>query len=69
VETILVALLDENIDVWRPVQAKREGELIYRIVDKPSPAGEVWEFPPGSVVRCAWRELDGATSLVAVAAI
>jgi len=30
-ETIYVALRDEAVDVWRPVEATREGESIYRI--------------------------------------
>jgi hypothetical protein len=65
--TIYVYLPAERVDVWRPVEASQEDDLIYRIADTPEPRGEVWEFPPGSLVRCEWRELSKAPSLVAVA--
>ena len=31
-ETIYVYLFDEGVDCWRPVDAVREGEDLYRIV-------------------------------------
>ena len=67
VATIYVKLMDEAVDVWRPVDASPEGHDMYRLADAPTPATEVWEFQPGSVVRCERRELDGAMSMVAVA--
>jgi hypothetical protein len=66
-ETIYVALRDEGIGVWRPVEAVAEGGSVYRISDTATPAGEVWEFSPGSRVRCERRDLGEGLVLVAVA--
>jgi hypothetical protein len=66
-ETIHVALTDEAVDVWRPVEAVSEGGSIYRITDAPAPPREAWEFPPGSRVRCERRDLGEGPALVAVA--
>jgi hypothetical protein len=67
VETIYVALTDEAVDVWRPVEAVSEGGSIYHIADAPTPPHEAWEFPPGSRVRCERRDLGEGPALVAVA--
>jgi hypothetical protein len=67
VETIYVALLDENVDVWRPVTAQREDDN-YRIVG-PVPDSETWSFGPGSLVRCEQRELSDGIALVAVESV
>ena len=49
-DTIYVALLDEGIDVWRPVEAQRLSPDTWRIVDQDyDPGIEVWEFEPGRV--------------------
>lgn len=66
VATIYVKLMDEAVDVWRPVDASLEGDNMYRLADTPMPTEEVWEFQPGSVVRCERRDLDGEMSMVAV---
>jgi len=34
-EEIYVALIDESVDVWRPVRAKHIGGNVYRIVEQP----------------------------------
>ena len=48
---VYVRLLDEGVDVWRPVAAEPIADGVYRLASgKPSPA-EAWEFPPGAVVR------------------
>jgi hypothetical protein len=65
--TIYVALKDEAVDVWRPVEAASEGGSFYRIADGTQPANEAWEFSPGSRVRCEWRDLSEGRALVAVA--
>jgi hypothetical protein len=67
VATIYVKLTDEAVDVWRPVDASSEGNDMYRLADAPKQTEEVWEFQPGSVVRCERRELGGEMSMVAVA--
>jgi len=67
VETIYVALLDERTDVWRPVEAQREGTF-YRIVG-PVPDEEKWAFDPGSLVRCELRVFADGQGLVAVESV
>ena len=66
--TIYVYLLDEGVDVWRPVQADPVGDDVYRIVSR-TPRGERWEFGEGETVRCEMRALSGEDSLVAVSRI
>jgi hypothetical protein len=67
VETIYLALLNEGVDVWRPIDARCEGDL-YRIVDS-VPESEPWAFGPGTLVRCELRELADGPALVAVEAV
>jgi hypothetical protein len=64
--TIYVQLLDEAVDVWRPVVALAEADEVYRLPDA-APADERWEFSPGARVRCESREFDGELVLVATA--
>jgi len=60
-------LLDEGVDVWRPVQAELLPNHRYRIVtENDSPKDEHWAFATGQVVRCIEREFDGEVALVAV---
>jgi hypothetical protein len=50
---IFVRLVDEGVDVWRPVQAERLSDGVYRIADQPYDRDiEVWEFGPGEEVVC-----------------
>ena len=56
--TIHVYLLDEGVDVWRPVLAQHLRDDLYRIVVSP-PDGEVWEFNHGDVVRCRRQSMSG----------
>lgn len=66
--TIYVALLDEGVDVWRPVEAEELHDSVFRIIsENPNPEDEHWEFSPQSIVRCEWRDLSEGPSLVAVA--
>ena len=65
--TIYLALKDEGVDVWRPVEATDQGGGIYRISDAPIPDREMWEFAPGSPVRCERRQLSDGPAVVAVA--
>jgi hypothetical protein len=68
-DTIYVALLDEGIDVWRPVEAQKLSRDRYLIVDQAyDPGIERWEFEPGSVVRCRKEKRDGRSILVATEA-
>jgi hypothetical protein len=65
-DTIYVALLDEGIDVWRPVEAQKVAPDSYLIVDQDyDPRIERWEFEPGAIVRCHKESRDGREILVA----
>jgi hypothetical protein len=66
VPTIYVKLTNEAVDVWRPVEATDEGASVYRLAEASVPEDEVWEFPPGSRVRCEQRDMHDGRSLVAV---
>jgi hypothetical protein len=67
--TIYVALLDEGIDVWRPVEAERLLPDRCLIVDQDyDPGIERWEFEPGTVVRCRKEKRNGRRILVATEA-
>ncbi len=59
-----MALLNERVDVWRPVDAEREDDF-YRIVGS-VPENETWVFAPGSVVRCEQQHFSDGPALVAV---
>lgn len=65
---IYVALLDEGVDVWRPVDAETLGGGRYRLIAPPDydPEVETWAIAPGSVVRCEPRALTGEVLQVAV---
>lgn len=64
--TVYVQLLDEAVDVWRPVVAVAEADDVYRLPDA-APTDGRWEFSPGARVRCESREFDGEVVLVATA--
>ena len=50
---IYVGLLDEGVDVWRPVQAEHLYGNTYRILDQPyDRETESWQFEPGDRVIC-----------------
>jgi hypothetical protein len=51
---ISVRLLEEGVPTARPTQALSLGNGLYRILPTPDydPEDEVWEFLPGSIVRC-----------------
>jgi hypothetical protein len=58
-ETIYVELLDEGVNVWRPVEAERREDGLYRILSRPPDETETWKFPQGSVVRCEEMTFSG----------
>jgi hypothetical protein len=59
-ETIYVALLNEGVDVWRPVQARPLGTDLFRIVGVDADVrDESWQFPAGAIVRCETRQFSG----------
>lgn len=65
-EMIHVALVDEDVAVWRPVKARRIGGNVYVICDQPVPASEVWQFVPGDAVLSEVRETSQGRYRVAI---
>jgi hypothetical protein len=67
-EEIYVALLDEGVNVWRPVPAHRADDSTYILLrpEDYDPDEERWEFPPGSVVHCERRTTEDGEILAAV---
>jgi hypothetical protein len=64
---IYVELLDEAVDVWRPVDAEHICEDRFRIVSiNPDPEDEHWQFKTGEVVRCRPRKFAEGAGLVAM---
>ena len=55
-ETVYVRLLEEGVDVWRPVPAVWLGGDVFELSDAPIPEDEVWEFAPGSRVIVKIRQ-------------
>jgi hypothetical protein len=51
---IYIPLLEEGTDTWRPTQAISLGKDLYKVLPTPdyNPRSELWEFLPGSTVRC-----------------
>jgi hypothetical protein len=63
---IFVKLVDEGVDVWRPVQATHLRGNIYRIIDQQYDCEvEVWQFEPGDVVVCELVDSDDGRILAA----
>ncbi len=67
VEEIYVYLLDENVDVWRPVKARKIEQGVYRISEQAyDPDVEKWEFQPGETVICEYVDTREGRILAAV---
>ena len=57
---IFIKILNEDIDVWRPVKAAQIAQYIFKITDTTnfeSELDEILEFKPGDIVKC--REKSG----------
>lgn len=65
--TVYVKLMNEPADAWRPVIARHVADHVYELPQTRPDPGEVWEFPPGSTVRCETRRLSDGPVLVAAA--
>jgi hypothetical protein len=63
--TVYIELLDEGVEVWRPVEAVEDGDAF--LLPVTAPEGEHWRFAPGSRVRCELRELSDGPELVVAA--
>lgn len=57
-ERIYVQLLDEGTEVFRPVDAEKVKENVYKISEfqEYNPVTEVWEFLPGQTVEVEERK-------------
>jgi hypothetical protein len=63
---IYVALLDEGVDVWRPVEAEHLHDDVYLIVSQSYDREiERWQFEPGDCVRV--RVVDSSDGRVLAA--
>ena len=68
-EQIQMPLLDEAVECWRPVDAKKVGTDLYEIVGI-VPEDEVWAFQPGETVYCRDHIFqDGSHGVVAYARV
>ena len=67
-DQIYVALLDEGINVWRPVPALRLESNTYVVLrpDDYDPSVETWQFPPGTLVVCEQKQLADGIFPVAI---
>jgi hypothetical protein len=65
---LFVYLLEEGTDVWRPTEAVPIGDGLFKILPTPDydPEDEIWEFSPGSSVRCETRQDDSGQFIVAL---
>ncbi len=64
---IYVALLDEGVDVWRPVEADHLHDDIYLIVSQPyDRETERWQFEPGDQVRAQMIDSSDGRILAAI---
>ena len=57
---IFIKILNEDINVWRPVKAVQIAQYIFKITDATnfeSELDEILEFKQGDIVKC--REKDG----------
>ena len=64
---IYVSLLDEGVDVWRPVQAEHVHGNVYRIIEQPYDSSiESWQFVPGDEVFCDVIEVHDGRILAAI---
>jgi hypothetical protein len=67
-ETIYMPLLDEGVDVWRPVLAQRlDGGRFLVVEQHYDRDAEQWAHEPGTIVLCSPRDLDGQQVLAAKA--
>lgn len=66
---IYVRLIDEAVDVWRPVRAEHLRDDVYRVGEQPyDRTSERWEFEPGDEVVCGLIESADGPILAALRA-
>jgi hypothetical protein len=65
---IYVALVDEGVDVWGPVEATHLEADRFRIVAA-TPPDERWQFASGQIAQCEPKTLSDGVCIVAVEAL
>ncbi len=65
---IYVKLLDEGVNVYRPVSAKEISRNIYKLsgMDQYDSSDERWEFPSESCVEVSEQHLSDGEALIAI---
>lgn len=66
---VFVRLLDEDIAVWRPVDATEIELNVYEILSQEIPEDETWEFRPGERVMVEIKENKDGSFLGAVKSV
>ena len=69
---VYVRLLDESVDVWRPVPATAASDGTFLLAEPRDydPESEIWEFAPHTRVECRTKKFAGGQDgLVAVRAV
>ena len=65
VVTVMMPLLEEGVEVYRPVQAEALPSGWYRVLSQnDQPDDETWAFEVGDVVACEQRQLSNEIHLV-----
>ena len=59
--TVFMPLLQDETDVWRPIEVTPLQGALYR-VEGSMPGDETWQFPPGSVIEIKWRKFSNGES-------
>lgn len=67
--TVYVELVDEAVEVYRPVLATPLGGDLYRLDSGPEAPEEAWSFKPNAVVRCRPVRFEQGPGLLAVEAV
>jgi len=65
---IVIELLDEGTDTWRPTKALDIGDNLFKVlpIEGYDPEDEIWAFPPGEIVRLEKKKFgNGKEHLVA----
>ena len=66
--TVFVLLLDEGVEVWRPVEARPLGQGLFRLVGVNADVSEErWQFAAGAIVKCETKQFhDGSAGVTVV---
>lgn len=68
VTVVQMPLLDEGIEVWRPVSCRSIGGELFVVDAQPIPEAEKWMFLPGQVIRCEPHQFSSGEVLLTAAA-